>query len=195
MTVQERVEHHYAALGMPSWPNPHAGRDATDDEYSRVTDPARYRIVHARARAWAAALAELPGVRTDGDRVTSPRPGTLPLFLTEIDNEPAILQISVVRPDIVLDRLPDCGCDACDWGSADLLEAIDARVRAVVEGPFVHVRGDGWYAHWWPGGATVSNHHDFDLDLCRRLAAGENVALPDKSVAYVGRSWLALPGD
>ncbi|WP_378031224.1 DUF6226 family protein [Actinoplanes sp. GCM10030250] len=192
------MEERYAALGMPSWPNPHAGRDASDEEYSRVTDPARYRILHARARVWTSVLAELPGVRVEGERITSERPGTLPLFLaaslvplTGQDGELPVLQISAGRPDVVVDRQPDCGCDACDWGSEDLLETVDERIRMIVGGPFVALKGDGWQAQWWPEGGSVSTREDFEatMDLCRRVSAGEDVELPPGTEVFAGRSW------
>lgn len=53
------VEREFALTGgdTPPWPNPHpGGASPGDDEYSRVTDPAKYRIVATRAEAWARAL-------------------------------------------------------------------------------------------------------------------------------------------
>jgi hypothetical protein len=56
---------------------------------------------------------------------------------------------------VLVERIPDCGCDACDSGSDDLLSVIDERVGDVVSGAFVHVtvgesviqgRRDGWSA-------------------------------------------------
>ena len=64
----------------------------------------------------------------------------------------AVLTIAVARADIVVETQPDCGCDACDSGSSDLLEAVDAAVRHVVGGPFVALRGDKWHAEWHRSG-------------------------------------------
>jgi hypothetical protein len=140
--LQARVAASFDRLGMPSWPNPHPGMtQPRKEEYSRVTKPERYRIVHARARVWAKMLGDLPGVevgrlapapRDDegqlgrydrGVRLASPLPDTLPLLLLERDGRgrgltpsPAVLHISVVRPQVALAMLPDCGCDACDLG-------------------------------------------------------------------------------
>lgn len=102
--LQARVAVIYEGLGMPSWPNPHPGMaPAREEEYSRVTAPERYRIVHARARIWTDRLSDLPGVKVErlaparlghdghlgrfdrGVRITSSRPGTLPLLLLERD--------------------------------------------------------------------------------------------------------------
>ena len=85
------------AAHLPTWPDPHADRSPTDDEYSRVLDPAKWRIVTARADAWATALTQLgvaelardaavewliphgsPLVRID--RLVSRRPGACLLY-------------------------------------------------------------------------------------------------------------------
>lgn len=218
--LEARVIRAYDALGLPSWPDPHPdGAGPRDEEYSRLLEPGKYRIVHARARAWADALADVPGVEVErlapaplssvrpdrfdrGVRLTSRRPGTLPLLLMERDvpvaghdTTLAILHISVVEPEVGLEMLPDCGCDACDDGSTRLLEAIDETIGQVVGGPLVVLRGDRWQALWHPKGGSAGGERQlvrFDeaMDLCRRLARGEDVRLPRRVTAYVGRSWL-----
>jgi hypothetical protein len=97
-------------------------------------------------------------------------------------------------------ELPDCGCDACDSGSADLLDAIDETIGYLVGGPFVMLRGPGWYVRWHPegrssgstslGGTGPVPDHGPLIELCRRLARGEDVRLPDRTDAFVGRPWL-----
>ena len=42
---------------LPGWRDPHPDRMPLDEEYSRVTNPQRWRILAARAEAWFAALA------------------------------------------------------------------------------------------------------------------------------------------
>lgn len=210
-----RVAARYDRLGLPSWPNPHPDlAPAREEEYSRLTRPERYAIGHARARVWADLLRDVAGAdvetlppapfdaggRADrfdrGVRLTSPRAGTLPLLLLERDAPPlAVLHISVVQPDVALAMLPDCGCDACDYGSADLLDAVDQMIRAVVGGPFVVLRGRGWQAYWHPeggssGGIGAGPDHRQTMELCRRLAAGQDVRLPAGVEAAVGKSWL-----
>lgn len=70
--LQELVASRYGLLDLPTWPDPHHGGAAPrDDEYSRLTDPGRYRIVHARARAWAAVLENAVGARSE---VLAPAP-------------------------------------------------------------------------------------------------------------------------
>lgn len=220
--LQAEVDTRFDRLGLPSWPDPHPDRRPTDDEYSRLTNPGRHVVVHERARVWAQVLGELLGARVDrlppeplrqvdgdlhgfdrGLRVTSPRPGTLPLLLLERDmrdgpdDEPLpVLVVAVVRPDVLLARWPDCGCDACDCGSADLLGAVDQSVREIVGGPCAVLRGRGWGARWVPDGGSAYSQgpHRYDYDglmgVCRRLAAGEDVVVPDGATAFVGRSWL-----
>lgn len=210
----------YARGNLPSWPDPHPGMSSPrDDEYSRVTDPGRYRVVHIRARVWAEVLADALGATVEtlprtpdggggltgfdrGVRVVPRRPDALPLLLLERDvPQPgdaslAALDIAVVLPDVVVSRAPDCGCDACDSGSPDLLQAIDDAIGQVVDGPFVVVRrGKTWQAQWHRDG--FSAHSDGwgpDIDslaeTCSRLAQGEAVALPEDAEAFVGRSWI-----
>lgn len=219
--LRTRVAQSYDRLGMPSWPHPHPGRASPEEEeYSRVTDPGRYRIVHARARMWADRLGELPGVRVEtlapapldaegrlgrfdrGVRVTSPRPGTLPLLLLERDARLsdqqatlAVLHLSIVRPQVAMEMLPQCGCDACDFGSEDLLDAVDDAIGNVIGGPFVALRGNGWHAQWHPGGSSSVGirrkpKNARMIKLCRRLASGQNVRLPAGTEAFVGRPWF-----
>ncbi len=215
--LQVLVDAAYDAQGLPSWPDPHPHREPPrDEEYSRVTDPGRYRIVHVRARLWADVLVERLGVATEpvaavasepgvngvdrGVRLVSEVSGALPLLLLERDvpqpgqSSLAALDIAVARPDVVVERVPDCGCDACDFGSADLLDCVDASVRRVVGGSYVVLRADGWQAAWFPDGGEaggrrqVIEYHEA-MDLCRALAAGETVRLPTGVEAFVSVPW------
>jgi hypothetical protein len=211
----------YDLLGMPSWPDPHPGiASPGDEEYSRVTQPERYRIVQVRARTWARALRAVPGVHAEtltpapldvdghfghfdrGVRLTSRRPGTLALLLLERDARIRqgdavlpVLHISVDRPEISVTMLPDCGCDACDSGSDDLLQAIDETIISVVGGISVVLRGRSWQALWWPsGGSSMSGRrapgHHQAIEWSRRLASGQHVRLPKGTEALVGHTWL-----
>ena len=209
----------FERLGLPTWPDPHPdGLSPAEEEYSRVTDPARLRMVHLRGRVWAEVLDEVLGADMEtlaptsgmagrpafdrGVRITPRRSGTLPLLLLERDvatrpgDAPlAVLEIAVARPDVVVEVQPDCGCDACDSGSSQLLEAIDSAIGHVVGGPFVVLRGRKWRAQWHPedsGTSSEGRGPEFSavLDMCRRLADGETVRLPRRTEAFVGRSWL-----
>jgi Family of unknown function (DUF6226) len=216
--LQARVVDRYDDLALPGWADPHAGTDGPrDEEYSRVTDPERYRVLHARARVWASVLEDLLGARVEtlapvvvaggrggferGVRLVPPTPDALPLLLLEREAPQsgqaalAVLDIAVARPDVVVTSEPDCGCDACDSGSGDLLEAVDAKVRSVVGGPFVLLRGDGWDASSSPEGGRAGSEGrgpDLDemIDLCRRIAQGETVRTPEDAEVFVGRSWI-----
>jgi hypothetical protein len=219
--LQAQVAASFDRLGMPSWPDPHPGMASPrEEEYSRVTEPDRYRIVHVRAHAWANRLGDLPEVEVEplapaplddegrlglidrGVRLTSRQPGTLPLLLLErnvplldLEASLAVLHISVVRPEVALEMLPDCGCDACDSGSQDLLGAIDETIGHVVGGPVVALRGNGWHAQWHPGGGSSGGtgpgpDHRQVMELCRRLAGGQDIRLPKGTEAFVGRPWL-----
>lgn len=219
--VRGQVAVSYGRLGLPCWPNPHPGTASpTEEEYSRVTDPGRYGIVHSRARMWAERLGDLPEIQVEnlspapldaeghlglfdrGVRVASSRPGTLPLLLLERDAplsdqeaSLAVLHLSVERPEVAVAMLPDCGCDACDFGSDDLLDAIDEAVGDVIGGPFVALRGKGWHAQWHPGGGSSGGtpqrpDHAQLMDQCRRLASGQKVRLPGGTEVFVGRPWF-----
>ena len=219
--VQAQVSVSYDRLGMPSWPNPHPQKTSPrEEEYSRVSEPDRYRIVHARAQVWAGELGAVPGLAVEplapapldegghlgwfdrGVRLASPRPGTLPLLLLErdvrlpeLDASLAVLHISVVEPQIAVAMVPDCGCDACDWGSLDLLRAVDRTIGTVVGGPFAALRGEGWHAQWHSDGGSAGgtgpcpDHADL-IELCRSLARGQDVRLPDGAEAFAGGPWF-----
>lgn len=215
--LEARVASTYARLDLPEWPDPHPDRaEPSDEEYSRLTEPQRYRIVHARARVWQSVLIEALGAQSEvldptgfatfdrGVRLVADVSAALPLLLLEHDvpqpegRSLPSLGIAVVRPDLVVELQPDCGCDACDFGSEDLLGAVDAAIRRVVGGPFVLLRNDAWSAQWYVEGFEHGGNvrgravPDFHVvkDLCRRLAEGEPVELPADTEAHVGRSWI-----
>jgi hypothetical protein len=197
------------------------GDEPRDEEYSRVTDPGRYRIVHARGRVWVEVLGRVPGTTVSplrpgvieagwmrsfdrGVLVRCDRAGTLPLLLLERDTPledrdetMAVLQISVVDADHVLAIVPDCGCDACDNGADDLLEAIDDAIGKVVGGPTVVLRGPGWECTWHPDSMSSGRRghkrtptHDELTELALRLSRGDDVDLPPGGQAHAGGPWV-----
>ena len=113
-----------------------------------------------RADAWIDALVAL-GIATV-DRDTEPRwvesPGThltradvltptvdtaVPLVVcrSRIEDVPdAGVTIGVGDPAVRIAFIPDCGCDACDSGSQDVLDELDSYIRPVVTGEFRHLR-------------------------------------------------------
>lgn len=203
--LQARVEAAYAGLDLPSWPDPHPGlARPREEEYSRLTDPERYRIVHARARTWARVLVDALDVVADhlpgGVRLACRTDGTAPLLLMLDEVELPVLRLCVADESWVLAQLPDCGCDACDDGSAGLLRAIDEMVTGYVAGPAVLMRGDGWSSYWHPGGGHGSGGPGSggsaevsfpDLwELSSSLAAGDEVELPPATDVVLNHSWL-----
>jgi hypothetical protein len=120
-----------------------------------------------------------------------------------------VLGIALGPPGNLIDVQPVCGCDACDDWSDHLLASIDTTVTEIVAGPFVMLRGGAggclvrrwlrkgasWQADWGPlTGSSSSDKggldHEHAMELCRRLAAGEDVRLPRGTQAYVSASWL-----
>jgi len=187
--LQDAVRQVFTAAGgdRMGWPDPHPGHTVADEEYSRVSDPDKFRIITVRAAAWITALVEgglaTATPLTDADDVRgawSGEPphlgasveatwlhpvagGAVPLLLC-LDRvqeaEHAYLVVGIGEPAVQVDTLPDCGCDACDSGSTDLLQALDRRLIDVVSGELTYIRlpdgvvcggGDGWSAGWTSG--------------------------------------------
>ena len=141
--------------GLDGWPDPHPDRMPLDEEYSRVTNPLRWKILTARVEAWfaaldAAGLAEIkeasvdwrepPWVTVNSTFRAVPRaPGALPLVVAwnhfEETGWPAVV-LGVADPAEVLAVIPDCPCDACDSGSQGALDELDEYVLGVVSGAY-----------------------------------------------------------
>jgi hypothetical protein len=167
-TLLAAVEAAFAETGAatPGWPDPHPDGDSpAEEEYSRCLDPGKYRILTARAEAWARALtglglataeplapADAPAAWVEGlpydvsptraHRLRPHRAGAQPLLISYrgFDGcDDNIVMISTGEPAVLLASLPACGCDACDDGSTHLLEELDAAVVRVVDGQVVHV--------------------------------------------------------
>ena len=164
------------ARGLSHWPDPHRDRRSPlDEEYSRVLDPAKWRIVPARAEAWCDAAVEV-GVATlerdvavrrakaigvrycRTDRLVPHVAGGLPLVLAYSAFEGEVInavEISIGDPAVVVGLSPDCGCDACDSGSQNELDHLDEQIRMVVLGQVRHLSdGDRTivsYANGWHG--------------------------------------------
>lgn len=141
-------------------------RDSEEEEYSRCPEPEKYNIALARAEAWVTVLTGLGwadvttvtgGVDEPGSGIEWALPpwshqahGTLtvlhptaeqavPLVFWSIDADEFAANVSVCAgdPAVFLDQIPDCGCDACDSGSEDLLRVIDEMALAVVGGSLI----------------------------------------------------------
>jgi hypothetical protein len=167
---------------LARWPDPHPDRSPADEEYSRLSDPAKWRIVGARADAWLMALAETglavihreptvrwrvppPTVVSRAVRAVPLAEGALPLVvarsrLGSLDD--AGVTLAAGDPAVCVVWIPDCGCDACDSGSQDVLDELDRYVFSVVSGTFRRlwsgdreitvVSSDARRAHWGVSG-------------------------------------------
>lgn len=138
------------------WPDPHTDRGPADDEYSRVTNGEKWRIISARADAWLSVLGDAgvatierdvsvvwrsePRTRiTRSDRAVPRRAGALPLVIarsTVGDVPDAGVTLGVGDPAECVAWIPNCGCDACDSGSQNELSELDQVVIGVVLGTF-----------------------------------------------------------
>ncbi|PTR32316.1 hypothetical protein C8K36_1011368 [Rhodococcus sp. OK519] len=143
-----------AGAHTPQWPDPQQDGPAPgEDAYERVTDPDKFLIVVARARAWAEVLLgrgwarEAPSVEWalrpfesgGADTVLAPvADGAVPLVLTThtpVDsNHIYTVTVAAGDPAVRLAEVPDCGCDGCDRGSAELLRDMDQWVLSIVGG-------------------------------------------------------------
>jgi hypothetical protein len=158
--LERAVDHAFdrTARGLLRWPDPHPDRMPLDEEYSRVLDPSKWRIIPARAEAWCTAAVEL-GIATlqrdvavrwvEGggahhhriDRLVPRVEGGLPLVLAHagLAGEVPGVTIAIGDPAVVVGLSPDCGCDACDAGSERELEHLDEQIRMVVSGSVRHL--------------------------------------------------------
>ncbi|MBO1330137.1 DUF6226 family protein [Streptomyces sp. VRA16 Mangrove soil] len=210
--LRRAVDEEFAVTGAdtPPWPDPHPEREVRDEEYSRCLDPGKYRILAARADAWTRALCRL-GLAT-ADPVTDPaalwrrkpdvdvtdavllrpvRAGAMPLVFgfAAVDDVPrTVVVVGAGEPAVEAQRVPDCGCDACDDGSKGLLELLDEAVTAVVTGAFVRV-DDGPGRHLVDTGESRSAHNWDDCAAPAEdvLAAAREERSPYEVVA--GPAW------
>ena len=107
------------------------------EEYSRVTNPGRYAVLHAAADLLLDELTERYMVERREIREPSrtvrliPRtPAAAPLAVTFTDFPSVILRFGRWYEE----SLPSCGCDACDERPDDLVAELRTQVSALVEG-------------------------------------------------------------
>lgn len=195
---------------LADWPAPRPdGSPPLDEEYSRCADPDKYRLLAVRADAWveaivatglgAARTVDPPSVQWAGERVIAPtretvvegRPGTQPIAVgigPSQQADEAFVQVGVGQPAEVLDLQPDCGCDACDTGSADLLDTLDnAFVLALSGGVYVVRRGDRVVRRSLDGWSATGGVADGDAE--RWLAEAAAGRRTDGVVA--GEPWVS----
>ena len=81
------------------------------------------------------------------------------------------LVLGVGDPAVPVSIVPDCGCDACDSGSRDLLEDLDRTLLSIVDGSFETVLSPGWSSQRTSFGAE-SGSGDEDANVTMTLTAG-----------------------
>ncbi len=150
------VDAAFAVTGAqtPGWSNPNKdGPEPGAEAYERSTDPEKFLIVVARAQAWTKVLLDrgwareashvdwaLRPIEAGGaDTVLEPAAhGAVPLVLTmhtPMDRDhPFNITIAAGNPAVRSASIPDCACDGCDSGSADLVKDMDMWVLSVVDG-------------------------------------------------------------
>lgn len=138
---------------------------------------------------WAAAHG--PAI-TRIDRVVPRRSGALALIVahTRLGDSPDTgVRLGVGDPAVEVGLFPDCGCDACDSGSQNELDHLDAHVLAVVSGRFRHLSR---------GGQTVSTlgHGTHSASgFTQRPNPAAVLANPKGWTEWSGDAWLALHPD
>ena len=211
------VDRAFAVVGAatPGWPDPHPDRAPLEEEYSRVLDQGKYRILDTRVEAWVQVLAgrglastqDLPALEQDWlgtvrepshlarvRAVRPARPGGLTLLLatTLVNEAPFGLDVAVADSSgqaVFMDAVPGCGCDACDSGSAELLETVDDWVLTVARGGVVHARDFGghitrMFSGWSAQGDNLRPGWEGDRWL------DESVEVPDGVRRWIGAPWL-----
>lgn len=166
----------------PAWPAPRPfGQPPTAAEYRRCTPPGKYAILDARLTAWQQVLTtrgivtthtvdpqQWPTPDTALESVhqltpTAPRALSLLVGYRTTDGSRLNINLAVTSPHlgaVVFAKLPDCGCDACDNGSADLLTELDDTIRTVASGGVIHALGPSGFITRDATGCVGSGDHD-----------------------------------
>jgi hypothetical protein len=194
----------------PGWPDPHPDRSPLEEEYSRVTDVDKYRILDSRLDAWALALTgaalasvhDVPAETWTAEarppdqhlrvRRFAPERAEGLIFLaatTLVEGRAFGLDVGIGRSGdrpVLISMLPDCGCDACDTGSADLLDELDGWVLTVARGGVVHARaGEAFATRSRDGWCTAGRALDSWLD--------PSAPVPERVERWIGASWVDDP--
>ena len=193
--------------GLTPWPDPHPDRAPLDEEYSRLLDPAKWRIIGARAEAWLVALVEagVAVVERDAsvrwraapttvisriDRVVPRAEDALPLIVARSrlgDFDDAGVTVGVGDPAVCVAWFPHCGCDACDSGSQDELDELDRHIVGIVSGTFRRLTKGSREI-------TVVDDHGWSASGgFQRREVGRILADPTGWDELAGTSWLERP--
>ena len=193
----------------PGWSDPHPDRNPSAAEYSRCLDPAKYRILQTRIDAWVRVLVSRGTAtsdtvsptawtgavrRPDGwrrvRRLAPLRAGSLGVLLGEtvVDGEPFGIDVGMFDPSdasqVFLDTIPDCGCDACDSGSDDLLAVLDGWILSVARGGVVHARSASSYVS-----RTIDGWQGAGDERALETWLDEDVTVPPGVRRWVGEPW------
>ncbi len=190
--------------GLAPWPDPHPDRSAREEEYSRLLNPEKWRIIGARAQAWLVAFVDtdLAVVEPNAsvpwhlgsrpivartDRITPLAAGALPLVVAHSGLgtvNGAGVALGVGDPAVCVTWFPECGCDACDSGSQDELDDLDHHIVGIVSGAFRRLSD---------GTRTITVVGEGRWNASGRFERGEVEAIladPTEWDELAGASWL-----
>lgn len=118
--------------------------EAKPEDYSRVTDPGRYAVLHERAERLLDKLAAQYTVERRESKEALHPAGEPVRVVRLIPRTPAAAPLAIAFtgfPGVVLrlgrwyaESLPSCGCDACGEQPEDLVAEMHTQVDALVEG-------------------------------------------------------------
>jgi ketosteroid isomerase-like protein len=152
----------------------------SDDAYSRVSDPERYRPLHRRAELLAQRLTSVfdvqPNEETSKDggrvvRLVPADPAAAPITIEWTDFPGLIVRFG----DDVEVPFPRCGCDACDEDVDELFAGLERDVYAVTHGRFREWQGGHEFDY--PGGSSGSGERSGEPRAWRAWPRGDTDAL------------------
>lgn len=162
--------------GTPAWEGRPVDQSPAEEEYSRCVDPGKFRILQSRIDAWVTVLLERGWAQLSRDQSIASRGayeksrtslvlrptaaaeagGAVPLafHVSDSTDPDSTLNVEVCAGEtpFVLAELPGCGCDACDSGSAWLLEELDQWALSVVDGSLIVDPAADWQVQTSFGG-------------------------------------------
>lgn len=156
-------------------PNDLFSDDPPLEAYSRVTDPERFRPLHARALEFLATLGREYDVRQEASFDLLPWMSSFeharpPVALTPVLSAAAPIAVAFTTfPSLVVrfgrwhgDRFPSCGCDACRETADGEAERFEHLVQEVVAGSFREKLKLPWLRQprlYWSLGESSARFH------------------------------------
>lgn len=196
--------------GTPAWQGRPVDQSPAEEEYSRCLDPGKFRILQSRIDAWMQVLADRGWAHLETDRSSERHGGnehsqtrfvlrptaeaqaygavSLSYLVHDSTDPEATLNVEVCagEPLCVLVELPGCGCDACDSGSAWLLEELDQWTLSVVDGSLVVDPAATWqvqtsFGGYGSGGGSAGDSKSAAAFTAAPWATGWNpLRIPDR---------------